>query len=587
MQLIPRRLEVTGDEVSGSTDLPSGSGAVRVGPVEVELHRRHDGMAWSWSLANRGDSPVRLRGVSIVAEVAEVGGALRMFRHGYQSWSSCGVATFGVDHDPSHDNTTGIELLCGAHHADQRAARPDELRSEAVTVLADDRGASSVVGFEGGVAHDGTFRLRRAADGGAELWCEAFFGGATIAAGERRDLHPVWAASQGDPLELLERWATVAGGAGKARVSSPYQIGWCSWYHYFHDVTEADLRANLALADRWPFEVFQLDDGFQSAIGDWLTTNERFPTDLAGLANTIASAGRTPGLWIAPFIVAPDSRVATEHPDWLAQMPDGSGPLPGMFNPPWGGGMGGIMWTLDTTNPEVLGHLEHVGRELRSAGFPYLKLDFTYAPSFDGRYQDPGRTPAQRVRAGYDAVRAGAGDDAFLLGCGAPITHVVGVVDGNRIGSDVAPSWDLEPGQYGLVGYEDTEPATLHGFRNTLARSFLHRRFWLNDPDCLMLRTDKTQMTPEAVRTWAHAVALSGGMALVSDDLALLDAGARALLDEVVAIGREADDAAVAGATPRCDDLLLHAPPTTLTAAGHRLRADVGTGESTLEQIDC
>jgi hypothetical protein len=75
-------------------------------------------------------------------------------------------------------------------------------------------------------------------------------------------------------------------------------------------------------------------------------------------------------------------------------------------------------------------------------------------------------------------------------------------------------------------------------------------------------------------------------MALVSDDLSLLDDDARALLDEVVAMGREADDAAIAGVTPRCDDLLLHAPPTTLSAVGRRLRADVGTGTSTLERVD-
>ena len=48
------------------------------------------------------------------------------------------------------------------------------------------------------------------------------------------------------------------------------------------------------------------------------------------------------------------------------------------------------------------------------------------------------------------------------------------------------------------------------------------------------------------MRAWALAVGVSGGMALVSDDLALLGHDARALLDEVVALGREAD----AGAAP-------------------------------------
>ena len=42
-----------------------------------------------------------------------------------------------------------------------------------------------------------------------------------------------------------------------------------------------------------------------------------------------------------------------------------------------------------------------------------------------------------------------------------------------------------------------------------------------------MLRTSETQMSAEAVHTWAHAVAVSGGMALVSDDLGLLGDDAR------------------------------------------------------------
>lgn len=583
MQLIARRIEVTGDDVAGATPF-DGTGTVSVGPIEVTVSPADDEVpAFAWTVANRGDRPVRLRGVAVVLEVGDATGPVRMFRNGYQSWSACGVATFGIDQDPSHGNTSGIELFNGVHHADQRVALVDELRSEMVTALIDDDGRSWVVGFEAGTDHDGTLRLRRDGAGRPELWCEAFLGGAELAPGEQRTLHPTWAATDSSPLDLLDAWAVAAGRAGRARTTAPYQVGWCSWYHYFHDVTEQHLRDNLALADDWPFEVFQLDDGFQAAIGDWLTTNAKFPTDLAGLADAIAGAGRTPGLWIAPFIVAPDSRVAIEHPDWLARQPDGSGPLPGMFNPPWGGGMGGVMWTLDTTHPEVLAHLEHVGRELRSAGFPYLKLDFTFAPSFDGRYADPSRTPAQRVRAGYDAVRRGAGADAFLLGCGAPLSHVVGVVDGNRIGSDVAPSWELLAEQAAVPGYEDTAPATLHGFRNTLARSFLHRRLWLNDPDCLMLRTSETQMSAEAVRTWAHAVAVSGGMALVSDDLSLLGAEARSLLDEVLTIGRAADAAAERGQVPRCDDLLDAPIPTTLSAVGHRLVTDVATGASTLE----
>ena len=107
-------------------------------------------------------------------------------------------------------------------------------------------------------------------------------------------------------------------------------------------------------------------------------------------------------------------------------------------------------------------------------------------------------------------------------------------------------------------------------------RSAFHRRLWLNDPDCLMLRTADTELTPRAAEAWALAVGTSGGMALVSDDLALLDAGARRLLSEVIDLGLAADRAARTGPPPRCDDLLDATTPTTLTAAGHQLVGNPG-----------
>jgi alpha-galactosidase len=104
----------------------------------------------------------------------------------------------------------------------------------------------------------------------------------------------------------------------------------------------------------------------------------------------------------------------------------------------------------------------------------------------------------------------------------------------------------------------------------------MHRRLWANDPDCLMLRTTDTQLSGDAMRAWAYAVAVSGGLAIVSDDLALLDRDARALLDEVVAIGRAADAAAGTGAAPRCADVLAPDGPRNLSAAGWDLTSDPG-----------
>ena len=557
---------------------------VEVGPAsgaDAETGVLAGGDTIRWSVTNRGDLPIELTSVALVWRLDVAGGPLRMFRHGYQSWSHSGVAVLGVDRDPS-SAPGSLEMARGVHHADPAVAEPGELRSEWVTVVQAGNHSPRLVGFDGGRDHDGTLRLRTG-PAGAELAAEAFLGGAVLAPGERRSLHTI-VVSGPQPAgasELLEGWADWAGRVGGACTAAPYQVGWCSWYHYFHDVTEADLRSNLARAGDWPFEVFQLDDGYQAAIGDWLDTNARFASGVDELAAAIAAQGRIPGLWIAPFIAAPDSEVARRHPDWLARTDTGD-PLPGMYNPPWGGGRGGFMWALDTTHPEVLSHLESVARQLVAVGYRYLKLDFTFAPTYPGRWHDPSATPAQRVRAGYDAIRRGAGADTFILGCGVPLAHVVGAADANRIGPDVAPSWNRDGDGVGLAGYEASLPATRHALHATLARSFMHRRLWVNDPDCLMLRSDQTALDAAASHTWSQAVGLSGGMALVSDDLALLGAGARRRLDEAIELGRASDAAAVQGDTPRCPDLMRHQGASQLTALGQHLVVDVPTGRSTV-----
>jgi alpha-galactosidase len=421
---------------------------------------------------------------------------MRMFCHGYQSWSESKWCTVGVDEDASR--TSGATpAVVDAYGGDPTAAGPGELRSHLVTRFDDEPRVHAGPG------------MLRLVDG--ELL------GATAT------------------FDSLEDWANAQPG----RRRSPFQVGWCSWYQYFDRVTEDDIRRNLAMSDDWPFEVFQIDDGFQHAIGDWLSTNEKFPSPLEHMAADIAASGRRPGIWLAPFLAAPGSVLASAHPQWFARHERGR-PLVGMVNAHWGG----AVHVLDTTLPEVLEHLEQVARDLVDAGFTYLKLDFTYAPGLAGVYADADTPAAARVRSGFEAIRRGAGDETFLLGCGAPLGAAIGVVDGMRIGPDVAPWWDLPADRRPPPGYAAAMPSTANALRAVQARQFMHRRLWLNDPDCVMLRTTDTQLTVDEVRRWARAVGDSGGMVLVSDDLALLGPDARVLLDEVIARGREADAAA-------------------------------------------
>ena len=75
-------------------------------------------------------------------------------------------------------------------------------------------------------------------------------------------------------------------------------------------------------------------------------------------------------------------------------------------------------------------------------------------------------------------------------------------------------------------------------------------------------------------------------MVLVSDDLALLDDGARRLLDEVIALGTIADDGARAAHGPRCPDLMEPSAPRRLASLAGELDTDPITGASRVTRVD-
>jgi len=136
----------------------------------------------------------------------------------------------------------------------------------------------------------------------------------------------------------------------------------------------------------------------------------------------------------------------------------------------------------------------------------------------DGSRNDPNVTRAQAYQRGLEAIREAVGE-RFILGCGNPIGPSVGLVDGARIGPDVAPFWHPAGGSPQNERNRMGEPACLNAIRNSITRWWMHERLWQNDPDCLLARDSETALTPDEVRSLATVIAMSGGMVLDSDDL--------------------------------------------------------------------
>jgi len=423
------------------------------------------------------------RDLPAFTDVAEVRGdpaRLRVYEHGWQSWSPSGL----------HPATATSPRPARPHwqtmaYRPERPAPPEGFQGEGLLAV---------------VEEDGTARLWVAPEptrGVPSIRARARDGRVVVSADGPVAERP----APGGLADGLARWAEEAAAAAGTPELRPLGPGWCSWYEYWGQVREQDVLENLAALDELelPAAIVQVDDGHQSEIGDWLTRSPRF-TPLAGLARRVRDTGREAGVWTAPFLVGANSALAREHPEWLVGDAIATEAL-------WSQ----VVHVLDVTHPDAAEHLASVYRGLREEGFTFHKLDFLYAGALPGR-RHADADPLAAYRAGIELIADALGPDATLLGCGAPLLPSLGLFHAMRISPDVAPEWEPPDGDVSQPGMRS---AVLAG----RARAWQHGRLWVNDPDCLVLRPQVAER-----ERWAEHVAAVGGLALSGDRLRGLDA---------------------------------------------------------------
>jgi len=293
-----------------------------------------------------------------------------------------------------------------------------------------------------------------------------------------------WFVANGPEQIVFAQYATLLGERlGEKRAAKQPRV-WCSWYSLYTAVSEERLLPILDNLGDLPFDVFQIDDGWQKGIGDW-EANEKFPSGMEGLSARVHATHRTAGLWLAPLLVVPSSSIYRQHPDWLLHDEKGKLVSAG-FN--WGE----PLYALDTTHPATLEWLAVLMKQVRAWGYDYLKLDFLYAGALPGiRHNGMSREAA--YRHGLKVVREALGE-AYFLTCGAPIFPSLGLCDGMRLGPDVAAYWDSNRDSRLLNNL------AAPGAQNAL-RTMLHR-LWLKplvhaDPDVVYFRTRENKLSPE------------------------------------------------------------------------------------------
>lgn len=315
-----------------------------------------------------------------------------------------------------------------------------------------------------------------------------------------------WHVFLGNELQaMMEDYGQKISRQGRSKPNA-VPVGWNSWYDLWDDVKPEDILANAALVGevltpRLPASQEKihivLDDGWQQTWGDWLP-NKKFPLGIDGLAKKLKQQGYDMGLWLAPLLVAPNSSIAKNHPEWLVKGANYTHPINGRFS------------ILDVTHPGAAAHLVEVMQRIVSWGPNLIKIDFLFAATLEGtRHQDA--TGMEAYHLAMALMRKAVGDRVQLLAVGAPPLASMEYADVWRVGGDIA----FKPALFGL-------PRPSFSFIANQARSIAGRQpfclAFLCDGDPALLRS----LGRDAVEAGAWVSYAAGGALFLSDDLSRL-----------------------------------------------------------------
>ena len=336
--------------------------------------------------------------------------------------------------------------------------------------------------------------------------------------GEELSSERLMFAAGPDHLGQLRTYGSAIRRLRRARVSSEIPIGWWSWTAYYGAINEGETLANADWLSQHlkslGYKYFQIDEGYQYARGEYVTTNAtQFPDGMRIVAHRILGDGLTVGLWTAPFEVTSRAWVYEHHKDWLVHDANGR-PIP--LGEVWRQHTD-TLYALDTTHPGAQEYLRQTYKTLvREWGVRFIKLDFMDTTAIEGYYYHPGTTALEAQRMGLQVIRDAVGDDVILDKDGSPMLNPVGLVDTGRVSADTGHSF---------LRSKTAAPGIA-------ARFYMNGNFFINDPDAFNI-TDtylverQNERSSNSLATAQASIALSavaGGMYEIGDDLLVLNA---------------------------------------------------------------
>jgi alpha-galactosidase len=196
-------------------------------------------------------------------------------------------------------------------------------------------------------------------------------------------------------------------------------------------------------------EVFFIDaswyapphDDWWATVGDWDVDRKRFPEGLKPFRDRVHAAGMLWGLWMDAERIGDNSRVAKEHPDWLAMNYDGERKISGL---------------LDITNPEAAKWMEQqITRVIEENQLDFFRLDYNTLQGrgikvvHDGFVENGTWRYYNTLYAIYDRLRAKFPKVIFENCAGGGGRTDIGMV--RRFGHTDVTDWQIAPRSFTIT----------------------------------------------------------------------------------------------------------------------------------------
>lgn len=321
-----------------------------------------------------------------------------------------------------------------------------------------------------------------------------------LAPGKAHEYDPVLLDCRRSPYEALERYADAVKTYVNPPIPDEMPCGWLSWYGYRLTMTEDTILENAAVIARhlrkYGVTIIQPDHGWQDRdiCGNWVV-NEKFPHGMPWLRHRLAEMGFELGLWAAPSVVSEFAPLVAEHPEALIRDAEGN---PVVCHQRWTWPPHGRTYLIDPWTPAGEAFLREFADLMHEYGITYLKADFI-----------GGWNGARTLRHGMGILREALGPDIILRPCSTALNTQLGICNEIGIARDIGNA----SGNWQHMRVETLELAS---------KWFMHGRFWLNNPDSLIVG-DPNESLGEAIgRVTMHA--LTGGVMFLADRMPELEA---------------------------------------------------------------